>query len=143
MAAFLARRLVQLVVVLLAVSTLLFFLLRLSGDPAALLLGDNTDAESLARVRASLGLDQPVYVQYLRFLASLARLDFGQSIVARQSAMGLVLERFPYTLVLTATALLLSVVVAVPLGTLAAYRPRSPGSRAGMLLTFLGQAMPV
>jgi peptide/nickel transport system permease protein len=143
MAAFLIRRLIQLVVVILAVSTLLFFLLRLSGDPALLLLGDNIDAASLERMRATLGLDQPVYVQYLRFIGNLLRLDFGQSITARQDAMPLVLARFPYTLVLTSVAIVLSVGVAVPLGMLAAYRPKSSGARLGMALTFIGQAMPV
>jgi peptide/nickel transport system permease protein len=143
MAAFLIRRLIQLVVVILAVSTLLFFLLRLSGDPALLLLGDNVDSASLARMRATLGLDQPVYIQYLRFIGNLLRLDFGQSITARQDAMPLVLARFPYTLVLTAVAIVLSVAAAVPLGMLAAYRPKSTGARLGMALTFIGQAMPV
>jgi peptide/nickel transport system permease protein len=143
MASFVLRRLVQLVVVLVAISTLLFFLLRLSGDPAALLVGDNADAESLARIRASLGLDQPLYIQYIRFLGSLARLDFGRSIVARQDAMGLVLARFPYTLVLTAVSIALAVVVAVPLGILAAYRRESAVARLGMGVAFLGQAMPV
>jgi peptide/nickel transport system permease protein len=143
MASFALRRLVQLVVVLVAISTLLFFLLRLSGDPAALLVGDNADAESLARIRASLGLDQPLYIQYFRFLGSLARLDFGRSIVARQDAMGLVLARFPYTLVLAAVSIGLAVVVAVPLGILAAYRRDSAGARLGMAVAFLGQAMPV
>ncbi|HEY0584091.1 MAG TPA: ABC transporter permease, partial [Chloroflexota bacterium] len=140
MAAFLIRRLIQLVVVILAVSTLLFFLLRLSGDPALLLLGDNVDSASLARMRATLGLDQPVYIQYLRFIGNLLRLDFGQSITARQDAMPLVLARFPYTLVLTALAIVLSVAAAVPLGMLAAYRPQSTGARLGMALTFIGQA---
>lgn len=137
------RRTVQLVVVLVAISTLLFFLLRLSGDPAALLVGDSADAESLARIRASLGLDQPLYIQYLRFLGSLVRLDFGRSIVARQDAMGLVLARFPYTILLTAVSITLAVVVAVPLGILAAYRRDSAAARLGMGFAFLGQAMPV
>jgi peptide/nickel transport system permease protein len=143
LAIFLLRRVAQLVVVLVAISTLLFFLLRLSGDPAALLVGDNADAESLARIRASFGLDQPLYVQYLRFLGSLLRLDFGRSIVARQDAMSLVLARFPYTLLLTAVAMGLAVVIAVPLGILAAYRRESSAARLGMTLAFLGQAMPV
>lgn len=143
MATFLLRRAVQLLVVLVAISTLMFVLLRLSGDPAVLLLGDNVDPESVARMREALGLDQPLYVQYLRFLAGLIRLDFGQSIVARQGALQLVLARFPYTLVLAVVSMVLSVTVAIPLGMLAAYRPSSLRARLGMALTFVGQSMPV
>src|SRR6266850_6154227 len=103
MAAYITQRLLQAVLVLFVVSTLLFFLLRASGNPVQLMLGPNATAEQIALVEKSLGLDQPLPVQYLRFMSGAVRLQFGESLVQRREALGLVWAALPNTLILAAT----------------------------------------
>lgn len=109
-------RLVQLVVLLFAMSTLLFFLLRLSGDPASLLAPEDADPATVDAVRARYGLDQPPVVQYVLFLGQLVQADFGLSLYSGQSATLLVLQRIPTTVSLAGMAILVTVAIAIPLG---------------------------
>jgi peptide/nickel transport system permease protein len=138
----LATMLLQLAVVVFGILSGLFFLLRLSGDPALVLAGPDATPETVAEVRRQLGLDEPLAVQYVSFLGQTARLDFGRSFRYRQPALPLVLQRLPTTLQLAAAAVAVAVVVAVPLGVLAAVRRGRVESRLIMLLAALGQAMP-
>jgi len=138
----LATMLLQLAVVVFGILSGLFFLLRLSGDPALVLAGPDATPETVAEVRRQLGLDEPLAVQYLSFLGQTARLDFGRSFRYRQPALPLVLQRLPTTLQLAAAAVAVAVVVAVPLGVLAAVRRGRVESRLIMLLAALGQATP-
>ncbi|TAK29546.1 MAG: ABC transporter permease [Chloroflexota bacterium] len=140
---YLARRVVQLIFVLLAVSTVLFFLLRLSGDPAAMLAGQNASVETIAEIRRSLGFDQPLQVQYVRFMGQVLTLNFGDSISTHQGAMSMVLERVPETLKLTIAAFAFAIVVAFPVGIYAAMRRRSFGASLAMVAALLGQSMPM
>ena len=94
----------------------------LPGDVATLLLGDRATVASLARLRHQLGLDQPVFVQYWRFLAGALSGDFGASLRDNRPALGEVLEAFPTTIELTVSALALAVAVGLPLGVFAAFR---------------------
>src|SRR5579862_5870586 len=143
MAGYLLRRLVQLVLVLLLVSSLLFFLLRLSGDPAAMVAGQNASPEAIQNIRHSLGLDRPLWEQYLSFLGGVLTLNLGDSITTRHGALQTVLERVPATATLTFAAYALALLVAIPVGILCAIRPRAWVSRAAPLVAFLGQSMPV
>jgi peptide/nickel transport system permease protein len=129
-------------VVLLGLATALFFLLRLSGDPVVLLLPPDAQPGEAERLRAALGLDAPMYVQYMRFLAGLARLDFGDSLVFRQPALRIALERLPATLELTAAAVTFSVLVGFPLGILSATGRRRITRAVPALLSVAGQSMP-
>ena len=118
---FVLRRLAQMVPVLVGLSLLLFAWVRaLPGDPARALLGERATPEGLARVNEAYGFDQPVFVQYLTYVKALLQGDFGASIQTGQPVTDSFFERFPATIELGLTALLLAVVVGVPLGYLAA-----------------------
>lgn len=139
---FLLRRVPQLVVVLFGVSIVAFGLVRLTGDPATVLLGETATSEAVAQVRAELGLDKPLYVQYARFVASALRGDFGDSLRYRQPALSLFVERLPATLELTAAALFLALALGLPIGVAAALRPQSIFDGLVRGLALVGQAIP-
>jgi peptide/nickel transport system permease protein len=139
---FLARRLAQLVVVLLGVSAVVFGIVRLTGDPVVVLLGESATPDAVAALRAELGLDRPIYVQYVRFLGAVLRGDFGESLRYRQSALELFVERLPATLELAAAAFGLALAVGLPVGVAAALRPRSALDGLVRLLALIGQAVP-
>jgi ABC-type dipeptide/oligopeptide/nickel transport system permease component len=139
---FVTRLLLHTALVTLGVVTLVFVALRLSGDPAATMLPGDASVDELRHLRRTLGLDQPLPVQYLGFLSGAVRGDFGESFRHQQPAFGLVLERLPATLELAFAALVLAVVVALPLGIVAAlYRGRAIDMLA-MGFAVVGQATP-
>jgi peptide/nickel transport system permease protein len=142
MGSFLIRRLLQAILVLFGSTLVVFFLVRLSGDPAQLMLGMNATQEDLARFRQQEGLDAPYYVQYARFVGGVIQGDFGRSIQQGQPALGLVLERLPATTELAFAALAVSLGAAIPLGILAASRRGTFLDRAVVGLTSIAQAMP-
>ncbi|MFV0296422.1 MAG: ABC transporter permease, partial [Hyphomicrobiaceae bacterium] len=118
MARFLIRRILQSALTVFGVITAAFFLVRLAGDPSLLLLPVEATAEDVQRIRESLGLDQPLIVQYAKFIVNAAQGDFGTSIRQNTSAMGLVLERVPATLELALTSFVVGVGLAFILGIL-------------------------
>ena len=118
MAYFILRRALQSVLTVLGVITVTFFLVRLAGDPATLLLPVEATNEDIARLRTALGLDQPLIVQYLKFLANAATGDFGVSLRQRTPALDLVLERVPATLELALTSFVLGLLLAFGIGLL-------------------------
>ena len=123
---YLARRLLLLVPVLAGVSVIIFMVLHLApGDPAEIMLGSQATREDLARLRADLGLNEPLHVQYLHWIGHVARGDLGRSLWMKRAVLGEVLTRFRATLLLTATALVLSTTIGVALGVAAATRPNS------------------
>lgn len=136
------RRLVNLAVLILGVTTLLFFLLRVTGDPATVIAGSDADAAQLAAVREQYGLDRPLIVQFIAYLASILRLDFGMSLSAGGPALDLVLDRLPATLELAAAAMLLTILVSVPVGAWMGYAPRTPGRRLAAGSVFILQGVP-
>ena len=139
---FVARRLLHTALVTVGVVTLVFVALRLSGDPAASMLPGDASVDELRDLRHALGLDRSVPAQYVAFMRDAARGDFGESIRHQQPAFGLVLERLPATLELAFAALVLAVVVALPLGIVAAiYRGRVVDVVA-MGFAVVGQATP-
>lgn len=143
MLAFLARRLVFAVIILWGVSTIVFFLTYLSGDPVNLLLPPEASVEERQEFRELKGYNRPLLVQYLDFLIAAARLDFGESLRHRQPASSLVLGRVPATLQLMAVGLLISVVIAIPLGVLGALYRGSAIDSASLIAALAGQSLPV
>jgi peptide/nickel transport system permease protein len=141
---YIARRLAQLVPVLLGISLLVFFGMHLiPGDVAQLLLGDKGTEADLERLRHQLGLDRPVYVQYLRFLAGALRGDFGVSIRTRQSAIWEIGQALPVTLELSIAALVFAAICGLAIGVLAARRPHSALDTGAMIGVLVGVSMPV
>jgi peptide/nickel transport system permease protein len=143
MASYLARRLLQTALTLLGVLTATFYLVRLAGDPTTLLLPVEATADEIASFRTALGLDQPLAIQYMKFLAHAVEGDFGISLRQRTSALGLVLERLPATLELALTSFILGVILAFAIG-LATRLSGSARLRAVVLWIALArQAIPV
>ncbi len=140
---YLLMRLAYAVPVVLGVLSVVFLVLRLSGDPVALFLSpsDVTPAE-VERVRRALGFDRPLYVQYLTFLRSAASGDFGTSLMFQQPALPLVLERLPLSLMLTGASLVVSMVIAIPIGILGAVTRGGHSDRLSSMCTGVAQGMP-
>jgi peptide/nickel transport system permease protein len=122
MGAYLIRRLLQAVLVLLAVSLLSFGLIYLSGDPVRALVPLDARPEDVENIRHGFGLDQPLQIQYVTFLQHAIQGDLGQSFKYRTNALTLVLERLPQTLLLATVSIVLAIVISIPLGVLAATR---------------------
>lgn len=143
MGRFILRRTLQSVLTVFGVITVAFFLVRLAGDPAVLLLPVEASDEDIARLRAALGLDQPLIVQYFKFLANAATGDFGISLRQNVPALELVLERIPATLELALTAFVLGLLIAFGIG-LAMRLSTSSRLRQIIMWIALGrQAIPV
>lgn len=142
MGAYVARRLIQSVFVILSVVILVFILARLTGDPATLYLPLEAREELRVAFRIKHGLDQPIPVQLGQYLWNVAHLDFGESLWQKQPAMPVVLSRLPLTLQLATVTTLVSFIIAFVLGTLAAVRPLSIFDRATVALSLLGMTVP-
>jgi peptide/nickel transport system permease protein len=136
------RRAVRLVVVLVGVSLVTFAILHVSGDPVSLMMPEAPEADRAA-LRLSMGFDDPIPVQFVRFVGNIARGDFGHSFFHREPALPLVLERMPTTLLLTVLAMALSLSIAVPVGIASAVRRNSTFDHTATLVVFLGTSMPV
>jgi peptide/nickel transport system permease protein len=139
---YVARKVFHTLFVALGVITLVFVALRMSGDPAAAMLPGDASVEETVALRRTLGLDRPLYAQYASFLGSAVTGDFGTSFRHQQPAFELVLERLPATLELAFAALVLALVVALPLGILAAVYRGSAVDFAAMVFAVIGQATP-
>jgi len=130
-------------IVIFGVCTLVFLLLHLvPGDPVDAMLGESARPADRVALRASLGLDQPLLEQYTRYLVGLARLDLGQSFQDQRPVSAVLAERLPATLQLAAAALLLALVLAIPLGVLAAKHRGGPIDGAAMGFSMLGISLP-
>lgn len=135
-------RIGQAFIVLLGVVTLIFFVLRLvPGDPVAVIAPTATEAAK-AGIRAELGLDQPLFSQYLMFLGDMLRLDFGQSYFFQGSALSMVLKALPFTAALAGTALAFALMVAIPLGAWAAVRADRLADRVILGICLIFQSAP-
>lgn len=143
MARFLLRRALHAILVIAGVTCLTFFVLRLvPGDPARVILPPGTAEESVQLVRQQLGTDQPLPVQFERFIGDLARGDLGISFRYRQPVLAIVLRAYPATLALAAAAMLTALVVSIPLGILAALRRGGLLDRMVLILSVAGQSLP-
>jgi len=140
---YIGRRLAQTALVLAGVTLVVFWVVRLSGDPVLLMLPADASQHDIQRLREALGFDQPLYLQLWRFVERVARGDFGTSLRFQEPALPLVLERLPSTALLALTALSLSTLVAIPLGVVGAARRGSVWDHAATFAALLGQSMPI
>ena len=130
--------------VMVVVALFVFLLLRLSpGDPAAVIAGDYATAEDVQKIREKLGLSEPIFVQFVTWLGSLIQGDLGTSIFSNKPVTELIAQRIEPTLMLALTTIIFSILVAVPLGTIAAFRAGSWIDRLVMLFSVGGFSVPV
>jgi len=139
---FIGTRLARAFVALWLVSTVVFVVMRLSGDPVPLLLPPDAPRSEIFRVRAELGLDRPIIVQYGVFLAHVVRGDFGRSIHFREPAMKVVAGYLPASLQLALTAFVVAALIAVPIGLVSAIRRNTFIDHATMAVALVGQSAP-
>ena len=142
MLAFILRRLLQAVIVMLTVAFIAFMLFQYVGDPVASMLGQDATAEQRDALRADLGLDQPFPVQFARFVGNAVQGEFGLSLRQGRQVSALIVERFPATIELALSAGVIALLVGVPLGVYAALRRGSFGSQLVMTVSLLGVSLP-
>ncbi|MEW5861978.1 MAG: ABC transporter permease [Pseudomonadota bacterium] len=142
MLAFVLRRLAQAVLVMLVVGLIAFALFRFVGDPVVFMLGQDATPEDRARITRMLGLDQPFYVQYARFLGNALRGEFGLSLRQVQPVSTLILERLPATLELSVCAALLALAAGIVMGVYTALRRDSWLAQALLALSLIGVSLP-
>lgn len=144
MIAYIARRLIATIPVMLIVAVLVFLMLRLTpADPAAIIAGENANNEQIAQIRTRLGLDQPIFSQFVIWMGKLVQGDLGESFFFKKGIAELIGERFEPTLSLAFLTIIIAVAIAVPLGVLAAYRQGSWVDRLVMGFSVLGFSVPV
>lgn len=142
MKAFLIGRLIRAVIVLWGVSTVVFMVLRLSGDPVAMMVAPDTPPAEIDRVRHEMGFDQPMIIQYGSFLGNVSRGDFGNSLRFGESATGLVIDRVAPTMELAIFSILLTIIIGVPVGALSALKRNSIYDSIAMAIALIGQSAP-
>lgn len=144
MTGYIIRRILALIPVLFGISFLVFLILHLApGDPALIMLGPKANATSLAQLRHDLGLDQPFWVQYFRWIWRVLQGDWGRSIQLKREVLPLILLRFQATAYLTLGSALLAILLGVPIGIISATRQYSLLDRVSMIGILLGFSMPV
>lgn len=140
---FALRRFGRLLLTVLLISTIIFFVIRvIPGDPALVIAGIDATKEDIQAIRAQLGTNRPLIVQYLGWLSDIVRFDFGTSMISSQPVGQLILERFPITLSLAVMGIVISILIAVPLGVLSAVKRWSFWDYLGMVFSQIGMAIP-
>lgn len=143
MTAYIARRLLSIIPTLLIVGSLVFFVMRMaSGDPAVAILGASATQEALERLRAEMGLDRPLLVQYGEFLLNAVRGDFGRSLITGRSVAEQVFRAFPDTLELVFWGMLIGTLIGLPTGIIAGVRHNSIFDYISRIVALLGLSMP-
>ncbi|MDO5532060.1 ABC transporter permease [Sutterella sp.] len=140
---FIVRRLLAFIPVMIIVALIVFLMLHLSpGDPVAAIAGDSATAEDIARIRAELGLDDPIWMQFYHWMIAMLQGDLGQSYFLNRPVVTLIADRIGPTLSLAGFTIVLTVLISVPLGTWAAYRQGGWVDRALMAFSVLGFSIP-
>nr|WP_172690711.1 ABC transporter permease [Agrobacterium tumefaciens]ASK41731.1 ABC transporter permease [Agrobacterium tumefaciens] len=142
MISFILARVVRAIIVMMLTVTFVFIILRLGGDPARAMLGENATPEALAAFRTAWGLDRSIPEQFLIYLASALRGDFGVSAADGREVFTVISERIPKTLTLTISAFVLSILVGIPAGIIAAVRRDSAADKSVMAGAVLGYSVP-
>ena len=144
MTLYILRRLVQLIPVLLLASFIVFFIIHLiPGDPVEVMLGEGRyTQETYELLRKKMGLDEPLYIQYVHWLNRMVHGDLGQSLRTQRPVLDTILERYPATIYLALASLLLGVVIAIPAGTIAAVKQDTPWDYSAMAFALFGIAVP-
>lgn len=142
MGSFITARIIRALIVLISTVTVVFVVLRLSGDPAQQMLPDTASPEALAAFRAKWGLDRTIFEQYLIYVGNALRGDFGTSFADGREVFEIVRERIPKTLLLTVSAFVISIMIGIPAGIIAAVRRESPVDKGVMAGAVLGYSIP-
>lgn len=142
MGSYLLKRLLQSVFVLLGITVVVFFVLHLSGDPVQLMVPPSASQAEVEVLREKMGFNDPIYVQYVRFLTSALHGDFGTSYYYGEPAMDIVLERFPATIKLASCAMVIALALAIPAGIVSAVKRNSKTDAFIRSLALLGQCVP-
>src|ERR1700704_3263348 len=142
MLVYIIRRLMQAALVMVVMSAVVFAGIYVIGDPVAMMISPDASQVERDAVRATLGLDQPMWRPYLTFVGDALHGDFGKSFLAGQPAMGLIFERMPATMELAVASLILSLLIGLPMGVYAGLRPHAAGSKANMTRSILGFSLP-
>ncbi|MDZ7759570.1 MAG: nickel ABC transporter permease [Desulfovermiculus sp.] len=142
MLGYILKRLLHTVYVLIGISIISFFFIHLSGDPVMLMLPADASEEHVEELREQLGFNDPVYIQYLRFASKAVQGDFGESLYYHVPVISLIKERFPASMELAVTAMLIALIVAVPIGIISAVRRGSFLDMGSMLGALFGLSMP-
>ena len=135
-------RLFQNIIALIILSIIIFFLVRLSGDPALLMLPEGATKEHYQEMRAQLGLDKPIYVQYGIFLANAATGDFGRSIRTKRPVIASIKEALPNSIKLVVVSMVMAILISIPLGVMAAVKKGSFIDTFARVVAGLGQSLP-
>jgi len=140
---YILKRLVQAIFSLLAVTVIVFFLVRITGDPAVLMAPPDATQAEIQEMRVKMGLTQPVYVQYGKFLADVARGNFGESFKWDKPCLEVWMDRFPNTLILAGAAMAFTLLIGLSVGILSAVKVNSWFDRFGKIFALMGQSLPV
>jgi len=139
---YILRRLLSIIPVLLLVSMISFSLVLLTGDPVKAILGSETDLETIERTRQQLGLDQPIHIQYLKWLGRVLQGDLGYSFQNKQPVMEAILQRFPVTVWLNVVTLAITIIIGIPAGLISALKRNSPVDFLTSVISLIGVTMP-
>lgn len=140
---YIIKKLLFMIPILIGSTILIFMILHLApGDPVDLIVGPNVTLEVYQNIRTNLGLDKPLITQYLKFLGNILKGDLGQSILQRRPVIDIVLERFPVTLKIGLLSLLLSFIIALPVGIIAAVKRNTSADYLSMAFALVGISMP-
>lgn len=139
---YVGQRIVQALVSVFGVATLIFFILRLTGDPVLLMVPQNATAEDIAVLRHALGLDQPLGLQYISFLQQIFTGNLGYSYVQKMPVINIMMDRIPYTIDLAMSALILTVIIGIPMGMITAIYKGTWIEKVCMPFILVGQSMP-
>jgi len=140
---FALRRFGRLILTVLLISTIVFVVIRvIPGDPALVIAGIDASQSDIDAIRAKLGTDEPMFSQYVNWIWDVIRFDFGDSMISGQPVTRLVLERFPLTLSLALMGLVISIIIAIPLGVISAVKRWSFWDYLGMAFSQIGMAVP-
>jgi peptide/nickel transport system permease protein len=142
MTKYLLSKITQSLVLLFGVVFLVFFMVRITGDPAALMMPRESSPEQIEAFREKMGFNDPILVQFSRFLKGAVRGDFGASLHFKTPAMPLVLERLPATVQLASTGLLMAVIIGIPIGLVGGFTPGSLIDSIGRFIALMGQSVP-
>jgi peptide/nickel transport system permease protein len=141
---YVTKRVVSLLPVLLGVTFIVFMILNVApGDPTRMLLGDMATPEQVAALRAELGLDKPLLVQYVKYMGNLARGNFGLSYRTKEPVAQEILSRFPHTIRLALVSMIFSIILAIPLGIVAAVRQNTLVDNISMIAALVGVSIPM
>lgn len=144
MAKYILKRILYMIPVLLGVTFLVFLIMHLApGNVAQMLLGDNATAEQVEKLQHEMGLDQPILIQYLNYMKELLHGNLGTSYTSGESVNAKIMACFPYTLKLTLVAAVFSIILALPLGILAAVKQNTWIDNLSMILSLIGVSMPI